>query len=87
MESTFANIGLFSGFIWNHGFIEEDNPLEKNVIVKEELDCINIDDIANLEDSHRLVFIDEECGNLMVFNDGGEITRNVNQKKKSDVLQ
>ena len=57
------------------------------MIVKEELDCIDIDIIWNLEDSPRLVFIDEECGNLVVVNDGGELTRNINQKKKSDVLQ
>ena len=47
-------------------------PFRKNVIVEEELDCIDIDDIGNLEDSPRLVFIDEECGNLLVVNDGGE---------------
>ena len=46
-------------------------PFRKNVIVEEELDCIDIDDIGNLEDSPRLVFIDEECGNLLVINDGG----------------
>ena len=33
------------------------------------------------------MFIDEECENLIVVSDGGELTRNVNQKKKSDVLQ
>ena len=37
-----------------------------------------MDDIGNLEDSPRLAFIDEECGNLIVH---------INQKKKSDVLQ
>ena len=68
-------------------FIEEDNPSEKNVIVEEELDGIDIDEIRNLEDSPRLVFIDEECENLVVVNDGGELTRNFNQKKKSEVLQ
>ena len=31
--------------------------------------------------------MDEECGNLRVANDGGVLTRNINQKKKSDVLQ
>ena len=46
-----------------------------------------MDDIGNLEDSPRLGFIDEECGNLKVVNDGGELTRNINQKKKPDVLQ
>ena len=33
------------------------------------------------------MFIDKECRNLIVVNDGGEPTRNINQKKKSDVLQ
>ena len=46
-----------------------------------------IDNIENLEDSPRLVFIDEECENLIVVNDGGEITKNINQKKKSEVFQ
>ena len=54
---------------------------------KNQLDCIDIEDIENLEDSPRLVFIDEECGNLIVVNDGAELTRNINQMKKSDVLQ
>ena len=42
--------------------------------------------IGNLEDSPRLLFIDEECGNLIMANDGEERTRNISQKK-SDVLQ
>ena len=62
------------------------NQLFKNVIVEEELDCIDIDDIGNLEDSPRVVFINEECGNLIVVNDDGELTRNISQKK-SDILQ
>ena len=56
-------------------------------MVEKELDYIDIDDIGNLEDSPRPVFIDEECGNLIVVHDGGELARNINQKKKSDVLQ
>ena len=52
----------------------------------EELDCIDIDDIVNLEDSPRFVFINEECGNLIVVNDGGELTENISQKK-ADILQ
>ena len=60
--------------------------LFRNFIVEEELDCIDIDDIGNLEDSPRLVFINEECGNLIVVNDDGELTRNINQKK-SDILK
>ena len=64
--------------------IDEDNPSEKFVTAEEELDGIDIDDIGNLEDSPRLVFIEEERENL---NDGGELTRNINQKKKSGILQ
>ena len=79
----------FSNFIYKKiSFTEKSNPSEKkSVIVEEEIDCIDIDDIGNLEDSRRLAFIDEEHGNFMVVNDGGEVTRNINQKKKSDVLQ
>ena len=62
--------------LWAHEF----NPSEKNVMV-------NIDDIRNLDQSPRLVFIDEKCGNLIVVNDSGELTKNFGQKKKSDVLQ
>ena len=68
-------------------FIEEDNLSEKNAIVEEGLDDIDIDDIGNLEDWPRLVFLGEEYENLIVVNDGGELTRNINQKKKSEVLQ
>ena len=67
--------------------LKKSNPSEKNVIVEEELDCIDIDDIGNLEDSPRRLFINEECGNLTVVMDGGILTRNINQKKKSDFLQ
>ena len=66
-------------------FFDRTNSSEKGVIVEEELDCI--DDIGNLEDSPRLMFINKECGNLIVVNDRGELTKNINQKKNSDVLQ
>ena len=49
----------------------------------EELDCIDIDGIGNLEDSPRLVFINEECGNLIVVNDGGELTENISRKRQT----
>ena len=32
-----------------------------------------MDDIGNIEDKPRLAFIDEECGNLIVVHDGGEL--------------
>ena len=53
---------------------------------EEELDGIgDIDDIENLEDLLRIVIIHEKCGNLKVFVDGGELTGNINKKKKPDV--
>ena len=61
--------------------IEKSNPSEKNVTVEEELDCIDIDEIGSLEDSPRLVFINEERDNLTEYN------QIFNQKKKSGVFQ
>ena len=57
-------------------------PSEKNIITEEELDCIDIGDIENVDDSPRLVLIDEECGNLIIVNHSGEPTGNISQKKK-----
>ena len=37
-------------------------------------------------DLPRLMFIDEEFRNLKAVVDGGELTRNINRKKKSGVL-
>ena len=48
---------------------------------------MDINDIGNLQDSPRFVFIDEECENLIVVNDGWKLTRNINQKKRSGVSQ
>ena len=56
-------------------------PFRKNVIAEEELDCIVIDDIGNLGDSPRFVFIDEGYGGLIVVYDSGELSRNITQKK------
>ena len=56
-------------------------------MVKEELGGIDIDNIGNLEDLLRKVFIHEECRNLKVFVDDGELTRNINKKKKPGFLQ
>ena len=55
-------------------------PSEKIVIVEKELDCIHRDDIGNLEDLLKLVFINEECGNPKVVVDSGEHT----QKRKAE---
>ena len=43
--------------------------------------------IGNLVDLPRLIFIDEECGKLKVTVYGGELIRNNNRKKRSEVLQ
>ena len=51
------------------------------MIVKEELDGIDIDDIGNLQDLLGIVFIHEECGNLEVFVEGGEFARNISTDK------
>ena len=56
-------------------------------MVEEELDGIDIDGIGNLVDLPRLMFIDEEFGNLKVVVDDGELTVNDNRKKSSEVLQ
>ena len=61
--------------------LKRRKPFRKNVILEEELDGI-----GNLEDLPRLVFIDRECGDLKVSVDGGNLTRNINERK-SDVLQ
>ena len=37
--------------------------------------------IGKLQNLLRVVFIDEECGNLKIVIDGGKLTRNINQKK------
>ena len=42
---------------------------------------IDIDDIGNLEDSPGLVLIDEECDNLIVANDGGELLEILNKDR------
>ena len=65
----FFNITLLST-VYRNG-----RPLE------EELDGVDIDGIVILKDAPRLVLIDEECKNLRIVNDGGEITGNIYQKK------
>ena len=71
-------IGRFSNL--HECTFKKSHLSEKYVEVEEELDYIDIDIIENLEHSPRPVVIDEECGNLIVGNDGGELTRNISQK-------
>ena len=84
-KTTFANNFVdFPNFIFkeNEVLIEEDKPSEKIAIVKEELDGIDIDDVGNLEDLLKIVFIYEERDR-----DVRELTRNNNKEKKSFILQ
>ena len=76
-----------SSFIFkeNYLFIEEDNRSDKVVMIEEELDGIDRDGIGILVDLPRILFVDEECGNLKVVVDGGEFTRNNNRKKRSKI--
>ena len=80
MLTCFIFVVLFSKY---YDFIKKAT-LQKNVIFEKGLDCLNRDDIGNLEDSPRLLLTDEECGNLIVV-----MVKNVFEtlaKKKSDVL-
>ena len=67
MEIAFAEIVFpnLSSFIFkeDHIFIEEEDNSPWNFVkVEEELDGIDANDIWNLKDLLRLVFIDKECG-------------------------
>ena len=79
-------MSTFAGYFQNITVSLKKAILQKNIIFEKELDCIDRDDIGNLEDSRRLLFIDKEYGNLIVANDGEERTGNISQKT-SDVLQ
>ena len=51
------------------------NPSDKVVIVEEELDGI-----GNVVGLSRLMFINEECGNLQVVFDDGQLTRKMTER-------
>ena len=72
----------FLCFTLNRHFIEEGNPAEKVVIVEEKLNGADIDDIGNLENLPRFVFIDEEYGNLKVV----EILLEILTKRRSQTF-
>ena len=70
-----------SSFIFkeNRVFIKEkENPSDKVVTVEVELYLTDMNGIGNLENLPRLMFINEECGNLKVVVVVGELTRNNN---------
>ena len=51
--------------------------------MKEKLHGVDIDDIGNLKDLPRLECGEfyKECGNLKVFFDSGELTRNISKRR------
>ena len=67
--------------------LKKTTPQKKVVIAEVKLDGIDTNDTGNLKGLLRLTFINEECENLKVFNDRSELTRSINQKMKSDVLE
>ena len=71
LRSQILNCLIFLVFIFKKIAVslKKSNLSEKNVIVEEELDRIDINDIVNLENSPKLVFIDEECANFIAVND------------------
>ena len=88
-ETTFTDIYFFSSFLVLFSkkirLQLKSTTFRKNVT--EELNGFDIEDIGNLEDLLRIMFIHEECGNLKVLVGGGEFTRHINKKKKPGVLQ
>ena len=63
--------------------IKSRTPRLQKVVVFEGDKGIDKADIGNLEDLLRVVLINESCGNLKGVIDGGQLTRNINQKKKT----
>ena len=69
-------------------FIEKEDKLSETfVILEEKLDAVAIDYIGNFKDVLRLVFINEEYGNLKVELEGEELARNINKNKMQVLLQ
>ena len=71
-ETSFANNETFKFYFRRKSrFYWRGKPSNKVNTVEEEQDGINITGIGNLMDLPKLMFIDEECGNLKVVIDGG----------------
>ena len=59
----------------------------KVLTVEKELGGSDTDGIGNLVELPRLMFINEDWGNLKVVVDGGQLTRNNNRNRKSEASQ
>ena len=71
-ETSFANNETFKFYFRRKlRFYWRGKPSNKVNTVEEEQDGINITGIGNLMDLPKLMFTDEECGNLKVVVDGG----------------
>ena len=71
-ETSFANNETLKFYFWRRSrFYWREKSSDKVNTVEEEQDGINITGIGNLMDLPKLMFIDEECGNLKVVIDGG----------------
>ena len=71
-ETTFASNETLKFYFWRKSrFCWRGKPSNKFDAVEQEQDGIDIDGIGNLMDLPKLMFIDEECGNLKVVVDGG----------------
>ena len=71
-EASFANNERFKFYFWRKSrFYQRRHLINKVVTVEEELDGIDIDGVGNSLNLPRLMFIDEECGNLKVLVSGG----------------
>ena len=71
-ETSFANNETFKFYFWRRSrFYWREKSSNKVNTVKEEQDGINITGIGYLMDLPKLMFIDEECGNLKAVISGG----------------
>ena len=55
--------------------------MEKNFMISYVPVLFSKKTVFSVKKKTTLVFIDKECGNLKVFVDGVDLTRNINQKK------
>ena len=71
-ETTFASNETFKFYFWRKScFYWRGKPSSKVNAVEEKQDGIDIDAIGNLMDLPKLMFINEECGNLKGVVDSG----------------
>ena len=71
-ETSFTNNETCKFYFWRRPrFNWRGKSSNKVNTVEEEQDGINITGIGNLMDLPKLMFIDEECGNLKVVISGG----------------